>query len=234
MSRASLGAKLAQMESLFAVERELLPEPDEIRNRVVRRAQESLPRTLSVHPVAHSATPRRVKVAWAAAAAVLLSTLCAVAFHSGYQMKSRSAAAPAIAPVPVHSVVVLTVPMTPSVASLPTEPKPPQAEPSAEKTKPVGPEKSAADVYAIELRVLQPAQRAVARKDFASALAAVAEHQRRFPSGRLAEEREALRVRALLGLGRSGDAQRAGVAFRRRFPRSALRQRMDKMLRTEQ
>ena len=83
----------------------------------------------------------------------------------------------------------------------------------------------------MELRVLQPAQRAVARKDFASALAAISNHQRRFPSGRLAEEREALRVKALLGLGRAAEAERAGVAFGTRFPKSALVGRIDEMLR---
>jgi len=233
MSRVRLDAKLAPMESLLAVERELVPESDDVRDRVMRRAREALPRTSSVRSVTRSATPRRVKVAWAAAAAVLLSALCAIAFHSGYQMKSRSAAAPITAPLPVHSLVVLTVTTAPAAASDPNHPEPPPDEPPVAKTKPGGPAKSAADVYARELRVLQPAQRAVARQDFDVALAAIAEHQRRFPSGRLAEEREALRVKALLGLGRNGDAQRAGVAFRERFPRSALRQRMDRMLETQ-
>ena len=86
----------------------------------------------------------------------------------------------------------------------------------------------------MELRVLRPAQRAVARGEFASALAAVAEHRRRFPSGRLAEEREALRVKALLGLGRSVEAEQAGAAFHKRFPRSALDGRIDEMLGTQE
>ncbi len=85
----------------------------------------------------------------------------------------------------------------------------------------------------MELRVLQPAQQAVNRQDYASALGAIAEHQRRFPSGRLAEEREALRVKALLGLGRTAEAERAGVAFGERFPQSALRGRINRMLRTQ-
>jgi hypothetical protein len=227
MSRARLDEKLAEMESLFAVERELVPEPDGVRNRVIRRARASLPRTLPVESAKRPARPRRVRIGWAAAATVMLSVLCAVAFHAGYLAKSRSPAAPAPAPIPTHSVVVLTVPVAP-----PATP-PPAAEPLPAKTKPARPEQSVADVYAMELRVLQPAQRAVARKDFTSALVAIAEHQRRFPSGRLAEEREALRVKALLGLGRSEDAQRAGAGFRKRFPRSALGRRMDKMLSEE-
>jgi hypothetical protein len=233
MSRVRLDEELTEMESLFAVERELVPEPDEVRNRVTRRARASLPRTLPVEFAKRPARPRRVRIGWAAAAVVMLSVVGAIAFHAGYQMKSRSSAAPAPVPIPTHSVVVLTVPVAPPATSPPTDPKPPPAEPRTAKTKPAGSAKSAGDAYAMELRVLQPAQRAVARQDFASALAAIAEHDRRFPSGKLAEEREALRVKALLGLGRSEDAQRAGAGFRKSFPRSVLGQRVDKMLSTE-
>jgi len=233
MSRVRLDEKLAYMESLFAVERELVPEPDEVRERVVRKARASLPRTLPVEFAKRPARARRVRIGWAAAAAVMLSGLCAIAFHAGYLVKSKSPAVPAPAAVPAHSVVVVTVPVAPAATPAPVDPEPPPAKPSTTKTKPAAPERSDADVYAMELKVLQPAQRAVARQDYASALVAIAEHQRRFPSGRLAEEREALRVKALLGQGRSEDAQRAGAGFRKRFPRSALSRRMDKMLSDE-
>jgi hypothetical protein len=80
--------------------------------------------------------------------------------------------------------------------------------------------------YALELKVLQPARAAVARGDFSSALSSIAEHQRRFPDGQLSEEREALRVQALSGLGRTDEATRAAIAFRKRFPGSVLISRM--------
>jgi hypothetical protein len=73
-----------------------------------------------------------------------------------------------------------------------------------------------------ELRLLQLARVAVARRDFAAALAPIAQHARWFAQGRLAEEREALRVTALSGLGRLEDARRAAHAFESRFPRSVL------------
>jgi hypothetical protein len=76
--------------------------------------------------------------------------------------------------------------------------------------------------YALELAVLEPARSAVARGDYAGALAAVTQHQREFPSGLLAEERSALRVRALWGMGRIAEADAAAAAFRQRYPRSAL------------
>lgn len=73
-----------------------------------------------------------------------------------------------------------------------------------------------------ELRLLRSARAAVAREDFAAALPPLTEHARRFGDGRLAEEREALRVRALAGLGRHQEARQAADRFAVRFPRSVL------------
>lgn len=73
-----------------------------------------------------------------------------------------------------------------------------------------------------ELRLLRQARDAVARDDFAAALSPIAQHAREFPTGRLAEEREALRVKALVGLGRFSEARRAADGFEARFPRSVL------------
>jgi hypothetical protein len=72
---------------------------------------------------------------------------------------------------------------------------------------------SRADAARAELRLLRQARAAVAREDYAAALPPIADHVRRFRDGRLVEEREALRVKALAGLGRTDDAQRAAAAF---------------------
>jgi hypothetical protein len=199
--------ELAEIRSLFSIERELVPEPVETRNRAIQRAQAALPRFLPVQVASRSPRPRLVRVGQAAAAAVLLTGLCALAFQAGYHMKSHGSAAPASVPAVTPSVIVVSVPAPPSASSPSTDPERPLVEPSPAK--------------------------AVARHDFASALAAIAEHQRRFPSGRLAEEREALRVKALLGLGRTAEADRAGAAFGEHFPKSALRGRIDAMLRKQ-
>ena len=74
----------------------------------------------------------------------------------------------------------------------------------------------------VELRLLEQARAAVAREDFGTAMQLLAEHGRRFRKGRLVEEREALRVKALASLGRRGDARRAAAQFEARFPRSPL------------
>jgi TolA-binding protein len=107
--------------------------------------------------------------------------------------------------------------------------------PRGDKVAPAASGKTTLDIeaYTKELRVLQPARQAVARGEYGAALASIADHQNQYPSGKLAEEREALRVKALLGLGRTAEAQRAGAAFRARFPRSALTKRIDTLLGTE-
>jgi hypothetical protein len=81
---------------------------------------------------------------------------------------------------------------------------------------------SQAEAARTELRLLRQARAAVAREDYAAALPPIAEHMRRFKDGRLTEEREALRVKALAGVGRIDEAQRAAEAFRARFSRSVL------------
>ena len=74
----------------------------------------------------------------------------------------------------------------------------------------------------VELRLLEQARAAVDREDFALAMQLLGDHARRFRRGRLVEEREALRVKALASLGRRSDARRAAAQFEARFPRSPL------------
>ena len=80
-----------------------------------------------------------------------------------------------------------------------------------------------------ELHLLRAARQDVTRGDFARALAVIGEHARRFRNGSLVEEREALRVKALAGLGRRDDAQRAAAQFRARFPHSVFLSTFDRM-----
>jgi hypothetical protein len=82
------------------------------------------------------------------------------------------------------------------------------------------------DSVAVELALLQRAQTAYAQHDCPTALMLLAEHGRRFPKSRLAEERDALRVRSLICAGHGQEAKRAGAAFAARFPRSVLLPRL--------
>jgi hypothetical protein len=56
--------------------------------------------------------------------------------------------------------------------------------------------------------------------DPGAALSQVLTHARRFRGGQLAEEREGLRIHALIGLGRSDEARAAANRFRKRWPQS--------------
>ena len=73
-----------------------------------------------------------------------------------------------------------------------------------------------------ERSLLDRARSAIEREDGAAALDATAEHARRYPSGVLVQEREAIAVRALVLLGRTEEARARVVRFRERFPDSML------------
>ena len=243
MNRAFLEPEFPQAESLFAIERDIVPESDDMRGRVMRRARASIPRSL---PVRHSnpvpsGSPRS-RVVKVALAALVVSGLCSAAFYAGYRARGGAEATttsaistPAVQPRSTNLSATSTAPAAApdsSPSATPSEPAPNPSMAKAQHPKVVTPA-TEREIYAMELRVLQPAQRALARQDYRSALASVAEHQRRFPAGKLTEEREALRVKALLGLGRDAEAKRAGTAFQKRFPDSALGGRMDEMLEPE-
>jgi hypothetical protein len=87
------------------------------------------------------------------------------------------------------------------------------AAPSAERNAPP---------LAEEVRLLKGAQQAVKAGRPAVAIAALAEHQRRFPHGQLALERSAVRISALCALGQTADAKRAAAAFLEHHAGSAL------------
>ena len=71
-----------------------------------------------------------------------------------------------------------------------------------------------------ELALLRGARAALAAGTGAEALALLAEHERRFPSGHLAEERVVLTVQALCALGRRVEAQATAARFVARHPDS--------------
>jgi hypothetical protein len=71
-----------------------------------------------------------------------------------------------------------------------------------------------------ERRRLDEARAALTRRNAATALLAIDDHQRKYPSGLLSEERESLRVQALVMAHEKGRARAAADAFARRFPNS--------------
>jgi hypothetical protein len=96
----------------------------------------------------------------------------------------------------------------------------PTARPSALPAAPANAESGS--TLAAERQLLDVARRAVTEENGAAALAAVTEHERRYPNGLLVQEREVMAVRALALLGRSEEARARADRFRSRFPSSLL------------
>jgi hypothetical protein len=118
------------------------------------------------------------------------------------EASATEAIAPAPAPVEIH--VERATP--PSRATVRSEVAP----------APVAPDAS----LAAELAIVRSVRAAIDRDDPETALAAVAEHERRFASGQLVEERKSLRVEALCRAGKAPQARAEAQAFLREHPSS--------------
>jgi hypothetical protein len=196
--------------------------PATVRARVLARAREtaSAPHgsfdpsvTLDVSST-RAPRNRRWQFPFAAAVAVIAGgTLIASAAVLTYRLGSSNTVTLSTAAVQT------TLPVPPATsASLTVAPESNLAAPPSRSAR-------LADVresYAAELQLLNRSQAAYAKGKLAGALVLLAEHARRFPRGRLAEEREALRVRSLAGLKRTIDARNAAASFATRFPHSVM------------
>lgn len=197
------------VRALLDHERDLPQVPAITRARVLARARAAL---IAAGPASHVVRQRPAPVRWAVAAAVTFAAAAAVG-AGAYEVRSRLDERAMLSATPVAAAPAAA---TARIASAPAIAEG-EAAPSHLATRaPRG------DAAREELRLLRLTREAVARQDFAAALPLIAEHGRRFQDGRLAEEREALRVRALAGLGRTDEARRAAVRFEARFPRSVL------------
>ena len=218
---SSKSSSNAQVQELIEQAKALRPVPQAARARVLKRAQASAlagaPLRISKQPVPVSNSPR----AWlvGAASATLLVGAAAFALHG--RQKPISVPAPAS----VASAPVVPSPQFEAAASASASSQPSGLElraPSTAQSSAAPGVARPAESYARELELLHRAHAAYGNRDFANALRLLAEHARRFPKGRLAEEREALRVRALNSSGQSESARHAAHAFAARFPQSVL------------
>ena len=217
-----------EMESLLRFRTVARQLPDDVRARVLARSRLFLWGNQAISRPGPFADPRPSATSLsrgvrlgrlAVAASIVVGAAGAIA-----ALRSRTADAPPSAfpqssvsfPVPVREETgldaeldnVLAAPTTATHHAMTSRSRP-------------APRTRGADPLA-EVELLQHAHLAYARHDFRAALALVAEHARRFPSGPLAEECEALRVESLLAAGHTVEAKRAGAAFAARFPRSVL------------
>jgi hypothetical protein len=226
-----------EVQSVIERGRHIRRTPDVVRARLLARARVAVARSAAATRLAlPEATPawRGRRLAFAAAALLLFSAAGATAaLYAHARHSAENATRPAehatrlaeIAP-PAHRsaaapTMAASAPLRPAAE---TDPAPqPISRPKLQRPhRPLSPQES----YAAELYLLQRAQSEYAIQDFPDALILVAEHAHRFPNGRLAEEREALRVRSLAGAGRGDQARRALAAFASRFPRSVLLPRL--------
>jgi hypothetical protein len=205
-----------EVRALLDAERDIPAQPDTVRARAIARARAAIEAGIAAPPVPNRSSRAAVTVRWAAAIAVACAGSAAVGavaygVHAHFVSAKTS--------LEMHPAPSVAPPRTPASTAIPAPID--DAPPSRPHVLPP-PRLSPADAMRAELLLLRPARAAVAREDFAAALPPIAEHARRFKDGRLAEEREALRVKALVGLGRSDEARRAAAAFRAHFPHSVL------------
>jgi hypothetical protein len=203
-----------ELAALLAHEREIAPLPATTRARSLARARAAVAAG-SARPAGQPVAARPFR--WAVAAAIVCVAGGAAAAVAS-QVRARLASPPPAAPIVASSTPA------PSFARPDHDDAPAvarDASPTRPMVRPTG-AVSPADATRVELSLMGQARAAVARGDYAAAMSPIAEHARRFKDGLLAEEREALRVKALAGLGRVPEAARAASAFRVRFPRSVL------------
>lgn len=153
---------------------------------------------------------------------------------AGVVLGLRPAPAPQIIPVPVLIVATANasaIPETPPPSASPAPPPAASAEPPHRAPRPVASATASSDAeLAAERALLEVARTAVGRGNGAAALVALERHATEFPRGRLAEEREALWIQALVLVGRKADARARADGFRARFPSSFLRSAVEEML----
>jgi hypothetical protein len=205
-----------ELKTLIEDGREIPALPDIVRARSLSRARATLAASARASKmVTHPPGRHRMAIAMAASIAFVLGAAAVAAVQWG-RSPTRSKVEPA-ASTPVKRSVTSPAPES----SFLTEPQDP-IETSLPRRTQAGRPASVQESYAAETNLLARAQVAYTTQKFLVALALVAEHGRKFPNGRLTEEREALRVRALSGAGHTEDSRRAAASFARRFPRSVL------------
>jgi hypothetical protein len=223
------------LEALMVHERVITPQPEMVRARALARARDCLrPDSMAAFPRRRNTAPAR-RVLYAAAASLVLMAGAAAA----YQMLRTPEPAPAPAtprPHPVHAAPSFAPAPALPTASEPAAPTPEPVAPTPALKAPAPAHRGAAALRgappAEELRLLVRARQADARGDYLAVLTTLSEHERTFPTGRLSEEREVLRVKALVGLGRGREARQVATSFRRHFPHSVLLHKIDDMLAT--
>ena len=213
-----------ELEALLNPRRIERTAPPDVRARALARARAiaaaggRIPPRSSLELVARPSAKPAASGGWVRLMVPASFAAAAVAMGAVVALRSPSARPPTLAasarpPEPVSTQVVAQASIQPQALTpelvTPSRPPPSAARPERE-------------VGTSELELLGRAQAAYTHRDFPRAIGLIGELARRYPNGHLAEEREALRVRSLFGLGNPEEGRRAAAAFARRFPRSVL------------
>jgi len=237
MKPSSLPGLSTRARALLAAEREISPQAPELRRRAQQRARSALwqarnPRAPQVRFVS----------AWKQTRVLLVAALGATSALAAWQLTPG--------PVDAPPAIAIGTPLPPTAARAPRR-APAIATPTAAVGKEPAPVPSAANsalaapkgslhtrtrgdaarrqaAASEELTLLDSARRAVRAGNFERALRTIERHARSFPNSPLGEEREALRVRALQGAGRSRQANHAAREFESRYPSSVLAPELSK------
>lgn len=235
-----------ELAHLFEAEARFPDEPAERRARVWGRIAAQ---TALVMPEGGSCgTPSRTSIA--SASATKLVTIATAAFLAGgvfgasvYHSLRRDpepliievpAPAPVIEPLTMEQPTSEPIESEPNIAQ-PTEPSRPARASTREEPTPMARSEieTTESQLARERAVIDVARTAIARGNASSALSAIDRHAAEFPRGQLTEEREGLRIIALVQAGQRDEALRRASQFRSRYPRSLLHSAIESAIRTE-
>jgi hypothetical protein len=225
----------AELRELFAVEARYPEQPLARRTRV----WSGLESALALPPAPSAVEDAPLSPLTAAAGSAGLGKLAAVALSAfvfggaagaGVYHTLVERPAPVVIEVPVPPPLPVVTPLdAPDAGGEPPardagetararrEPREPRAAKPAIVDEPTG-----ASALSQERALIDVVRTAIARGHADSALEAIDRHARLFPRGRLVEEREGLRVLALLRAGRVSEAETQAARFGQRYPGSLL------------
>ena len=225
-----------ELTALFGEERAQHVFSDQLRVSVLRGVE----RAILLAPAVIVGAAAAVGSAGAAAAASkawktkVVITIAALSFGVG--TVAGVVGTKVLTPRPRAAPIMVTSATAVRTAELRLAPAPPRSEPAPEPATPPPPTAPSArppttpasahgaeaspSTLARESEIIEKGRTALARGRAADALAAVDEHKRLFPRGRLGEERDELAIRALRFAGRSDEANARAKEFAKTYPSS--------------
>ena len=183
-----------------------------------------------------STAAKMTALKWLGLCTALGAAIGGSAYYASQPRSATMAAAPASSAVEPTPAAVSEGHSRPASAAPPVESASVAPSAHAASASPPSPELAAARADGAaqgggapipsEVELLKQAQAALGA-DPGRALVLVQQAAQRYPGGALAQEREMIRIQALLGLGRSGQARAAAEAFRARHPSSPHCRRLE-------